>query len=496
MAYSHYERLTALDGAFLELEDANVSMSVGAVALFEAAPLRSDEGVLDIERICAFVESALQHSPRFRQRLAWTPGFRHPVWIDDARFNLSYHVRHTALPPPGDLRQLKRLAGRIFSQKLDRGKPLWEMWFVEGVEEDRFAVIVKAHHCMVDGIAGIDLLAGIMRLDPDPTVPPSKPWIARAAPSERQLFVDELAHRASLPLSLVGAGLRAVRHPAEAIDELGEAARSLLDTVAAGLKPTASTPLNPDLGPYRRFDWTRCDLRTVKEARRHLGGTLNDAVLSVAAGAVGGFLRQRGVSTRDMTFRAMVPVSIRKPDQQGVAGNRVVNFLAQLPVDERDPVKRLAAVVETTRKLKRSRLVRGAEILEEISDRSFDSVVVRFVQLAARQRAFNLVVTNVPGPPRTAYLLGAKLQAIYPLVPLFENQGLGIALFSYDGGLYWGFNADWDALPDLHDFAGFVDLELEGLAKAAAEAAGKRDAAAEAAGKRDAAAEVADRRAT
>ena len=473
MAYTHYDRLTALDAAFLALEDANVSMSVGVVALFEAAPLRTDEGALDMARVRAFMEVVLQDTPRFRQRLHWTPGFRHPVWVDDPRFNLVYHVRHTALPQPGSIRQLKRLAGRVFSQKLDREKPLWEMWFVENVEEDRLALILKAHHCMVDGIAGIDLLANIMRPDSDASVPPAKPWIPRPAPTERRLFVDECLHRAGLPLSLAGAGLRAVRHPMEALEEVVEGARSIADTLTVGLQPTAGTPLNPELGPHRRFDWTGCDLKSVKLTKRLAGGTLNDAVLAATAGAVGRYLRQRGEDTRGITFRAMLPVNVRTAAQQGKPGNRVVNFVAELPIDERDPLKRLSQVVDTTRELKRSRLVRGAELLEELSDRSSDLLVVRLVQLAARQRAFNLIVTNIPGPQQPLYLLGAKLQAIYPLVPLFENQGLGIALFSYDGGLYWGFNADWDALPDLHDFVEFVDEELAVLNRAAAAKSGK-----------------------
>jgi WS/DGAT/MGAT family acyltransferase len=473
MAYTHHDRLTALDAAFLALEDANISMSVGVVALFEAAPLRTAEGALDIEQIRAFMEATLQYTPRFRQRLAWTPAFRHPVWVDDPHFNLAYHVRHTALPHPGDLRQLKRLSGRVFSQKLDREKPLWEMWLVENIEDDRFALILKAHHCMVDGIAGIDLLAKIMRPEPDFEVPPGKPWIPRSSPTGGRLLVEEVLHRATLPVSLAGAGLHAVRHPMDTLDEVVEGMRSVADTLTAGLKSTAVTSLNPDLGPHRRFDWTDCELGSVKLTKQLAGGTLNDVVLAATAGAVGRFLRQRGEDTRGITFRAMVPVNVRTASQQGQPGNRVVNFMAELPVDERDPLKRLAKVVATTEKLKRSRLVRGAEILEELSDRSFDLLVVRLVQLAARQRAFNMVVTNIPGPPRAAYLLGARLQAIYPLVPLFENQGLGVALFSYDGRLYWGFNADWDALPDLHDFVEFIDQELKSLSNAADSKSGK-----------------------
>ncbi len=464
MGFSHYERLSATDAAFLAFEDHDVHMHVGAVALFEAGPLRREGGALDIDRIRAFTESALHDSPRFRQKLAWIPAFEHPVWVDDARFNAIYHIRHTALPPPGDLRQLKRLAGRILSQKLDRGKAMWEMWVVEGLADDRFALIVKAHHCMVDGIAGVDLLAALLRLDPEAPMLEERNWIPRPAPESRQLFADEVRRRASLPAAILRRLPGALPHPRETFDSLRESVLALVETVTAGLAPTAATPLNPDLGPYRRFDWAETPLDRVAEVRKHLGGTLNDVVLATVAGAVGRFLRRRGMrTTRESVFRAMVPVSIRRRSERGVPGNRVVNFLARLPVHETDPRRRLAETEEVTRQLKRSRLVRGAETLEEMSDHTFSRIIVDFVQLAASTRAFNMVVTNIPGPPRPVYLLGARMTEIFPVVPLFLNQGLGIALFSYDGRLCWGINADWDALPDLHDFAEAIEDEFDQL---------------------------------
>jgi WS/DGAT/MGAT family acyltransferase len=464
MAYTHYDRLSALDATFLEIEDANVHMHVGAVALFEAGPLRTKEGALDIERIRAHVDSALRATPRFRQKIAEIPLFGHPVWVDDARFNLSYHVRHTALPAPGSIRHLKRLAGRIMSQKLDRGKPLWEMWIVEGVEEDRFAVIVKAHHCMVDGVSGIDLLASIMRLDPDPTLEPSQPWYPRAAPDPARLVVDEVVRRASFPLQTLGALTR----PRELVANAQEVALGFGEVLSAGLKPTSSTPLNPDIGPYRRFDWTSVELAAVKEVRARLEGTLNDVVLASAAGAIGGFLERRGLRPQDLVFRAQVPVSIRT--QGDTIGNRVVMLMAELPIAEREPRERLRKVSATTRELKSSRQRGGVEFLEDLADHTLTSVFVFFARLATWQRSFNVVITNVPGPPAPVYLLGARMLEIYPLVPLAANQALGIALFSYNGRLYWGFNSDWDALPDLHDVVEGVDQEFERLRKAAAEA--------------------------
>ena len=471
MPYAHYDRLTALDDVFLEIENDAVHMHVGAVALFETEPLRDGAGHLDIERIRAFTASAMQDLPRFRQRLAWVPLVGQPVWIDDARFNLQYHVRHTALPPPGDVRQLKRLAGRVFSQKLDRSKPMWEMWVVEGVEEDRFALIAKVHHCMVDGIAGMDLLAALLRLAPETEIQPAKPWIPRPAPDAQRLLREEVLRRAWFVPDAIGAARRAIGDVRGSIDAARETALGVYETVSAGLAPTTDTPLNPQIGPYRRFDWVRMDLDAVREIRRRLGGTLNDVVLTTVAGAVGRFLASRGAAAdADTVFRTMVPVSVRDRSERGRPGNRVVNFLAQLPVHVQDPVERLARTREVMARLKSSRVVSGSEILEEFADRTFTSILVEFVRLAANTRAYNLVVTNVPGPRVPLYLLGARMSEIFPLVPLFVNQGLGIALFSYDGQLCWGFCADWDALPDLHDFTLGVEAEFESL-RAAAEKA-------------------------
>jgi WS/DGAT/MGAT family acyltransferase len=468
MSYSHHERLTALDATFLAIEDDCVHMHVGAVARFEAAPLRNADGAVDVERLRSFVEVALQESPRFRQRLQSIPWFEHPVWTDDPSFNLFYHVRHTALPPPGEERQLKRLAGRILSQKLDRGKPLWEMWVVEGLADDRFALILKAHHCMVDGIAGLDLLSALLRLEPDAPWPKARPWRPRPAPSRQRMMLDEAWRRASLPLSVLGAAPGVLARPLETLASGRETLAAVGEAIAGGLAATTPTPFNTEIGPHRRFDWTRIPMDEVREVRKRLGGTLNDVVLATVAGAVGRFLARRGVPVApDARFRAMVPVSVRRAAERGAPGNRVVNFLARLPVDERDPRRRLERTIAETKRLKASREARGAEILEDLSDHTFTGLVVQLVQLAANTRAYNLVVTNVPGPPLPVYLLGARMTDIYPVVPLFRGQGLGIALFSYAGQLAWGFHACWDALPDLHDFVEGLEREFAALRDAA-----------------------------
>jgi diacylglycerol O-acyltransferase len=469
VAYQHYDRLTALDSMFLDLEGPQVHMHVGAVALFEAAPLTNADGELEIDRIRSTIQVALANSRRFRQKLVRIPLFDHPVWVDDDRFNLSYHVRHASLPKPGDIRLLKRLAGRILSQKLDLGKPLWEMWVIEGVEDDRFAIIAKAHHCMVDGISGLDLLSGMMRPDPDPSQEPADAWFPRPAPSRARLVRDELRYRASWPLSAIRSAGSFLTRPREVLAGVEDVAVGFGQVLRAGLRPTVSNPLNPDIGPHRRFDWAEFELAAVKEVKTRLGGTVNDAVLATAAGAIGRFLRKRGTPVNGEAFRAQIPVSLRGRSDRDDAGNRIVMLLADLPIHEPDPRRRLNQVLETTRRLKHSRQRAGVEFFENMSDHTLTSLFLFFARLATWQRSFNVVITNVPGPQFPLYLLGARMQEIYPLVPLAANQALGLALFSYDGRLYWGFNADWDALPDLHELVQGLELEFERLRKAALE---------------------------
>lgn len=466
MSYTHYDRLSALDATFLALEDANVHMHVGAVQIFDGDGMLGADGGLDIDRIRGLSEPALRRNARFRQRIERIPYFDHPVWVDDPTFRNEYHLRHTSLPEPGDLRQLKRLAGRIFSQKLDPGRPLWELWFVEGLEERRFAVISKIHHCMIDGVSGADLLAGFLQGSADGGPDAGMPrWVPRPAPPAGRLLRDELARRTRLPFAAAAATLGAVGSPRRAIRSARSALEAVAESLVAGLGSASETPLNASVGPYRRFDWTRMEIAAVKEARGDSGGTLNDVVLAVVAGAMRSFLRRRGLDVDALDFRAMLPVNVRAEKEHGKLGNRVSFLMARLPVHERTPEARLARVVETTRKLKGSDTVRGTELVEEISDLGMTSLFADFAWLGARTRSYNMVVTNVPGPRFPVYMLGAKMREIYPLVPLFTNQALGIALFSYDGGLYWGFNADWDAVPDLHELVEGVQQEFEALRK-------------------------------
>jgi diacylglycerol O-acyltransferase / wax synthase len=472
-AMTYYERLGALDASFLGIEDESCHMHVGAVLIFDAGPLRAPDGGVDIERIRRAIHVRLHQVPRFRQRLAYIPGERIAVWVDDDRFRLAYHVRHTALPQPGDERVLKRLVGRIMSQALDRKRPLWEMWVVEGLDGDRVALISKTHHCMIDGISGADLMSVIMSPYPEPEPGTPEQWRPRPRPSNARLVVDEVVRRAAQPVEAARAVYDAVSDPAGAFTKITEAAGGVLEAFAPTMNPVSKTPLNIEVGPHRRFDWADMRVADLKAVKNVLGGTLNDVVLATVSGALRNFFRQRGLSPNELEIRAMVPVSVRTNDQRGHLGNRVTQLTASLPVSLADPVERLQAVSETTAGLKESRQALGGEVLTAISDWTVPNLLVQAVRLAARRRPYNLIVTNVPGPQIPLYLLGALMRTSYPVVPLFENLGLVVGLFSYNGGLYWGLNADWEQFPDLHDFVIALEDAFQELQQAA-QAASRR----------------------
>ena len=467
MPSAHYERLSALDASFLELEDENIHMHVAATLVFDAGPLRTPQGGLDMERIRDYLAARLHIVPRYRQRLAWIPIERHPVWIDDARFNVFYHMRHTALPRPGEERQLKRLCGRILSQKLDLTKPLWEMWVVEGLQGDRFALVAKAHHAMVDGISGFDILKVLLSATPETTFDPGPVWRPRPAPSSAELVADELRRRSSLPLGLARAAVRAVTDPKRALSSARDATGGLVEALGGASTPASNTPFNPELGPHRRLDWLGISLADVKAVKNRWGGTVNDVVLATVVGGARRFLVGRGLRPEGLEFRAMIPVSVRADNELGYVGNKVAQLLARLPMDEPDPYARYRRVVETTTTLKSSHQVEGSELLKELSDWTATAVLTEIMRFTARRRAYNVIVTNVPGPATPLHLLGAPMREAYPVVPLFPNQGVGIALFSYAGGLFWGILADWDALPDLHDLVEALRSEFDLLLRLA-----------------------------
>jgi diacylglycerol O-acyltransferase / wax synthase len=456
MSNPYFEPLSHLDASFLALETPTTHMHVAGVAIFEAGPLQRPEGGIDIERIKAHIHGKLQYIPRYRQRLAFVPAINRPVWVDDDHFNFEYHVRHTSLPRPGRDQQLKLLAGRIVSQPLDRAKPLWELWVVEGLEQDRFAVIAKIHHCMIDGVSGVDLTAILLNVVPTETVEEAPAWTPRPVPSNSQLVVAEAARVARRTVdTLTNLPTMRTRSREVAKTMRGRAVAAYASLRSGWLTTASRTPLNPDLGPNRRFDWTETTLEDVKEIKRSLGGSVNDIVLAIVAGAIRQFLvEERDFAVDDTEFRVMNPVSTRSSDQKGALGNQVAMWLVDLPIAEPDVVTRLQKIKEVTSRLKSTNQALGASTLVELSK----GTPLTLISIANRLvgpmiRPFNLTVTNVPGPQFPMYLLEAKMIANYPIVPLWSQHGLGLAVFSYDGRLQWGIHVDFDAVPDTEQVA-------------------------------------------
>jgi WS/DGAT/MGAT family acyltransferase len=297
--------------------------------------------------------------------------------------------------------------------------------------------------------------------DPDPALEqPPPPWLPRQAPSKAELLAAELAHRVGAPFQAATGLARAVASPRRSIESARQIVGGLAEAFGAGLSPASPSPFNVEIGPHRRFDWTVCDLATLKSMRERHGATVNDVILSILAGALGRFLHRRGLDNLPSDFRVMVPINVRDQATRREMGNRVAMMLVRLPLEERDPARRLERTVEEARRAKRSRQATGMQTIEELSDATFTTLFSEFARLTALSRPYNLVVTNVPGPPFPVYVCGARMLACYPLVPLFANQALGVALFSYDGVVHWGFNADWDTMPDLHDLVEAVDREV------------------------------------
>lgn len=470
MASYWYERMSATDRPFLVFEGTNTHMHVGGVTIFDGESLTNAAGGIDIERIRAYIWSRLHYIPKYRQRLSYVPVENYPVWIDDGSINMHYHVRHASLPRPGDERQLKRMAARILSQPLDRRRPLWEVWIVEGLEGGRFAMILKTHHCVVDGVSGVDLMSVLLRPFAESTYEDPPLWIPRPAPSGPEMLRDQLLRRLTAPIEMLWQASRSLGSLSTDFEELqarvSENAAATWELITAGLRRPADTPLNQPIGPYRRFDWNRLDLDAMKAVKNRLGGTINDVVLATVTGALRRYLLGRGCDVEELDYKIVVPVSIRNPEDLGTLGNRVAAWMLALPIYEADARERYALVSQTTARIKQTKLAQGVGVLSQVAE-LVDPIMTLGIRLASSLHPYNLIVSNVPGPQFPLYLLGARLLEGYPAVPLFEYQGLGIATFSYDGHLFWGLNADWELVPDLHDIAEGLVASFEELQQAA-----------------------------
>jgi diacylglycerol O-acyltransferase / wax synthase len=449
------DRLTGLDSSFLHLERGGAHMHVASTTLFEGpAPPYTE--------FRDHIASRLHLVPRFRQRVRFVPGsLGRPVWVDDPHLNLDYHVRHTSLPAPGSEEQLRNLAARLFSQQLDRSKPLWELWLVEGLAEGGFAIVGKTHHAMVDGVSGVDITTVLFDLDrePDTEPVPAGAWAPEPEPSSSDLVAGAVIERVVSPREVYRGLRRIVRGPRRAAGRAMDSALAAGTFARTGLG-APDTPFNVEIGPHRRFAWVSADLAELKQVKDAYGGTVNDVILAVVAGALGRYMMARGHATAGVEVRAMIPVSIRTPNQQGALGNRVSSMMAPLPVSIDDPVERLHHVSGVMGDLKASRQAIGATVMTQLTDFAPPTISSQAARLQSRQRFFNLVITNVPGPQRPLYLMGRELLRVFPMVPLAKRQAVCVGIMSYNGQVNFGLIGDYDGMPDLDDLASDLQASL------------------------------------
>jgi len=465
MPQRHLDRLTPVDASFLHQEGPVSHMHIGGLTILEGPPPSMEEFLEQIRR-------RLHMVPRYRHKLAYTAlDSGRPVWVDDPSFNLDYHVRHTALPAPGRWEQLQDLTARIFSQQLDRSKPLWEMWLIEGLEDGGFALITKTHHSLIDGIAGVDLATVLFDLSPDPPPLPSsgRPWQPHAEPGTAHLLAAGLAGALRTGVALAEGAMDALAHPERALAKAREAAEGIGEILWAGLNPAPDTPLNVPIGPHRRFVAVSSQLEDFKTVKNAFGGTVNDVVLAVVAGALRSFLISRGRGTAGVEMRALVPVSVRSEGEHHGGGNRIVVMRGPLPVYISDPLNRLRFVSAAMDGLKESKQALGAEVISGAQNFAPPTILAQASRLNFSTRLFNLIVTNVPGPQFPLYVLGREMKKAIPVAFLPENHALAIAIMSYNGQMNFGLLGDFDALEDIdsigesmaEELANFVSLARE-----------------------------------
>lgn len=459
----HLDRLSSIDASFLHQEGSASHMHIGGVLVFEGPPPSFAD-------LCDHIRGRLHLVPRYRQKLA-TPPLQagRPLWIDDPDFNIEYHLRHTALPAPGSEEQLTSLAARIASQRLDRAKPLWEMWLVEGLEDGRFALISKAHHALVDGISGVDLASVLFDLQREPTALDEglAPWRPRPEPSPGELVLAGVRGALRTTLELAARGVAAATRPGTSLELTRDVAEGLGELVWAGLNPAPETPLNVPIGPYRRYAIIRQQLDSYRQVKNALGGTVNDVVLAVVTGALGRWLRSRGMRTEGLEMRALVPVSVRTGADRGSLGNRLTVMRAPLPLYIDDAAARLRFIAAAMADLKESKQAVGAATLAAVNSLAPPTILAQASRLNFSTRLFNLIVTNVPGPQMPLYVLGRQLHDLFPVAFLPENHALAVAIMSYNGGLNYGLLGDYDAIPDIAVVAEGIDQELHDLVRAA-----------------------------
>jgi diacylglycerol O-acyltransferase len=460
------DRMSPLDMSFLHIEDDVSHMHIASVGIFEGPePPFAD--------IVAMIESKLALVPRYRRVVRHVPfELGRPVWVDDPHFNIEYHLRHTALPSPGGEAELRKLVGRVMSQALDRSKPLWEMWVVEGLEDGHWALLSKTHHAMVDGVSGTDLMALMMDVSPETAVPDPVHWQPDPAPSGMQLAARASLDLVRSPYEQLQAVRAAAAVPREALGQAREVVKGL-SAMTGLVRRTPPSSLNGPLGPHRRYAWASTTVNDIKVIRKGLGGTFNDVVLAAITNGFRELLLDRGESV-DRVVRTLVPVSVRPRDGQGRAvgdgslQNRVSAMFAELPVSIDDATERLRAVSLQMEGLKESKQAVAGEALTSMSGFAPPMLLALGMRVSTRipQHQLNTVTTNVPGPQIPLYICGRRMLKAFPYVPLGGHMRVGVAIFSYNGEVNFGVTGDLDTTPDLDVLCRGIEDGIKQLLKA------------------------------
>ncbi len=456
------DRLSVLDAEFLHTEDEVSHLHIAGLAIFAGPPPAYED-------LVGLLASKMHLIPRYRQRVRAVPlDLGRPVWLDDPHFDLSYHVRRTALPRPGDDGVLCDLMARLMGLPLDRNRPLWETWLVEGLSDDRWALVLKVHHAMVDGVSGVALLGVLLDVDPDAPLPDPQPWSPAPEPSGAARVVDAWSGLASDAAALADSLLGALRDPLAALGSVGRTGAGLLQ-LGRHLGTTPPLSIEGTIGPHRSWAHASSSLADVRTIRDAFGGTINDVVLAAVAGGYRALLLERQEDADHAVVRTLVPVSVRSDTAQGVLDNRVSAMLYELPVGVEDPVERLALVHEQMDRLKASSMAEAGEVVTTLGNLAPPMLVGSLSRVAVRlmhrlpQRSVNTVTTNVPGPQLPLHCLGREMLEYLPFVPIGFGVRVGTAILSYNGRLAFGVTGDLDTAPDVAVLADGIVASVDAL---------------------------------
>ncbi len=460
---SFFERLSAQDAAFLDFEDENNPMHVAALAIFDPTPVVGPGEPIPVDSIRKLISGRLGLLPKYRQRIVRTPVSRHPVWVDDAHFDLRQLLRHVSLPRPGTWDSMVSMYEEFLSEKLDRDRPLWELWIVEGLDDGRVALMGKVHHCLIDGVSGVDMMMLLLGFEPSMEIPEPPSWTPRPEPNASQLLAAQVRRTLELPRALVETARSAIEDPQATLEEIEERSTALASVGGFLSRRSRETKLNGTLSPLRRFRGAKLSLSEVKQIRQALGGTVNDVVVGLLSGAIRTFLKNRGEDVDGLDLRATIPMSTRLESERGTLGNKLAVTAVRLPVCEPDRARRMTTARLAMEDLKESKLALATDMLTRVAEWTTPTILSRGVQLALRLRLTHIMITNIRGPAEPLYCLAAPMLEVFPAPELWADQALGVGVLSYNGDLQFGFVGNREGIEDLDDFVAAFTAEVEAV---------------------------------